>query len=82
MILLNNATRDFVMTAKLDVDDNIYFQNFEKDTYFLKDYLFEMVFIIHPLLSFKYSNSNFISQVSENNKQENGTFKENKLREI
>ncbi len=71
MILLNNATQDFIMTAKLDDDDSINFQKFEKDTYFLKDYLFEMVFIIHPLLSFKYSNSNFISEESENNKQAN-----------
>ncbi len=67
MIKLNYSERDIIMTANLEEVDNINFQDFEKKRFFFKDYLFEMIFIIQPLLNFKYSNTIFVSDESQPN---------------
>ncbi len=98
MIKLNYSERYLILTANLEDDDNINFQDFEKKTFFFKDYLFEMIFIIHPPLNFKYSNDEslnnnvVLSNPNKNNqniqqpmdelKAAKDTLRENKNREI
>ncbi len=98
MIKLNNSERVLILNANLEDDDNINFQDFENKKFFLKDYLFEMIFIIHPPLNFKFSNdesltNNLALEIPNTNNQEiqqkmdelkaaKDTLRKNRIREI